>query len=1270
MPAIPKKSTKVVKPAKASTTKEKPAKAKLPKASTTKVAKAKANAANVDEKKESKTRVVKQISQLEHAKRKSMWVGSKKLQTTDMYCLDESDSKDDDDKKNNNHRQFKLEPIKFAPAWYKIVDEIIVNAIDQYVNYPKKVTNIDIKFIKETGAISIRNNGPSIGIYLTENLQGVKMYAPQLIASEFLSGDNLDEDGDDDRFTGGTNGAGLKLTNAFSDYLTIRTVHTKVKKYYEQTFEDRLLVINEPEIKSTTEKESYTEIEFLPSYSVFGYEKYSKSMFIALEKLIISRTYQAAAFTKAQLSYNGEKIDIPDAPISVKKPNIFYNFAYMFLPSPEYGLWHTMLASPEGNPWSVCIGVSDGKFRQISLINGIWVYGGGTHIKHIQQQIVENLKDKVEKLIKKSKSKFNPNYILNNIFVFVKCSISKPEFKSQVKDTLGDPIEKFKDYKFKNKDWIELWTLLEPHIMSLFLDKYKDKKKNRVVRGAINVPKCIDAKFAGHKTKWKDCTLIICEGDSAMGTVHEGITSKHTKLSYDNYGTFSIQGVPMNARKEVSPYKDKITNKTTLIRNTRLQKNERFSSLVKVLGLDYEKTYALNKQGDDEFATLRYFKITGAVDQDDDGKGNIFGLLINFFLLFWPDLAKRGFITRFNTPIIRAYPKNKKKFVEEFESLKTYDIWLRDKYDGREEKVTVDYTLKYYKGLGSHKKIEVPQMFKNFEQSLCVYKLDKEALAKLEAYFGVNTELRKKALATPVTREETIGKIIDITEQLDRDLKAYQRDNILRKLPHIMDGSVPSRRKVIFTARNVFGSNNNEMKVNAFVNETSKSTHYHHGEMSLAGTVTKMAQEFPGARYLPFLRPMGQFGTRSNGGKDSADPRYTFTQLNKKLCFAMFPKDDDFLLKYVFDDGERCEPLYYVPIIPLSIMENMEIPATGWKIKLWARNWKEIFTNVRNLINNKIKSAKKMKIWLKDNIGDIRQYKGRDYSVGKYVYDKKNNCIIVNELPLSKCSTSFIGDYSSDDTKQLCNKPQFKSKPEDKTNDDEVHITFHLTDTGWDEISKGYGNETFDCVEDFMNLKTSLDDNINMIDENGSVVEFKKYEKVLDHWFPIRKQLYADRIDRHIILTNLMIKYLKNIIKFTKHHQTYNITPKSTEEEVNKILTENKYDTFNETLLKSPKYTEIKELENYIINNTALGTSYDYLVNLRYKDMIESTCKKREKSVEEYKDKLKNLLLDDGSGKMFKGGLTWLRELDELESAITDGIKLGWSYGKDVANFR
>jgi DNA topoisomerase-2 len=1214
-----------------------------------------------------KVRKAKQISQLEHAKRKSMWVGSKKIQTNEMYCL------------SKNNKSMKLTKIKFAPAWYKIVDEIFVNGIDQWVTYPKKVSELRIKFDRKTGTISIRNNGPSIGTYMVENLNGKKMYVVQLIASEFLSGDNLDDD--DDRVTGGTNGAGLKLTNAFSDRLTVTTVDTKTKKHYTQTFRDRLLVIEEPTIRKTTKEEtsSFTEIEFLPSYEVFGYEGgYKLSLANDLEKLIISRAYQAAAFTTANVYYNDEKIEIPnfvdETSVRKKKNSSFTNFSYMFLPSPEDGLFHTKIVSADAklkkHPWEVCIGVSDGKFRQISLINGIYVYNGGSHIKHLQNQLVDNLKGKVEKLIKKSKTKFNANYILNNLFVFFKANIVTPEFTSQIKDANNDPIEKFESYKFKSSDYTALWNLLEPHIMSMFLDKYKDKEKNRVVRGAVNVPKCTDAKFAGHKTKAKKCTLIICEGDSAMGTVHTGVTHKSTTLDYDYYGTFSIQGVPMNARKNVSEYKDKKTKKITLIRNNQLQKNERLASLVKVLGLDFEKSYDESKEGDKELESLRYAKITAAVDQDDDGKGNIFGLIVNFFTLFWPGLVKRGFITRFNTPIVRLYPKNKKKYVEEFESLKVYESWVEDKYGGDEEKIPKDYTIKYYKGLGSHKKSEIPPMFKNFEDRLCKYTLDKDALKKLEAYFGTSTDARKKELATPVTREETIGKIIAISELLDRDLKAYQRDNIMRKLPHLMDGAVPSRRKIIFTARKVWATGSSEMKVNAFVNETSKSTHYHHGETSLAGTVTKMAQDFPGSRHMPFILPLGQFGTRSMGGTDAASPRYTFTQLNKRLCFAMFPKDDDFLLKYTFDDGMRCEPEFFAPIIPMSILEHMELPATGWKVKLWARNYKEVIANTRALITGTRKKAKPMKIWLKDNIGDIRTYKNRQYSVGKDVYDKKENAIIVTELPLGKYSSSFIGDYSSDKTTHLCNKPQIKGKAEDKTNDDGVYIKFNLTETGWKEISDGYGNETFDCVEDFMNLKTSLDENINMIGIDGTVMEFKKYEHVIDAWFPMRKQLYAERIDRHIVLTNLMIIYLKNIIKFTKKHHEYNITPKTSLETFDSILTKNKYDTFNDALLHSPKYATSQDLQNMIINNISEGTSYEYLIKLSYRDMIETACIKRKKQLAEYEQKLKDLTEDDGSGNIFKGGNTWLKEIDVLEETIELGIKKGWFYGKDNAKFR
>ena len=44
-------------------------------------------------------------------------------------------------------------------------------------------------------------------------------------------------------------------------------------------------------------------------------------------------------------------------------------------------------------------------------------------------------------------------------------------------------------------------------------------------------------------------------------------------------------------------------------------------------------------------------------------------------------------------------------------------------------------------------------------------------------------------------------------------------------------------------------------------------------------TIIGLAQNFVGSNNLNLLQPMGQFGTRLNGGKDSASPRYIFTML-------------------------------------------------------------------------------------------------------------------------------------------------------------------------------------------------------------------------------------------------------------------------------------------------------------------------------------------------------------------------------------------------------
>lgn len=90
-----------------------------------------------------------------------------------------------------------------------------------------------------------------------------------------------------------------------------------------------------------------------------------------------------------------------------------------------------------------------------------------------------------------------------------------------------------------------------------------------------------------------------------------------------------------------------------------------------------------------------------------------------------------------------------------------------------------------------------------------------------------------------------------------------------------------------------------------------------------------MAQNYCGSNNINLLFPSGQFGTRRLGGKDSASARYIFTRL-EKITRAIFHPDDDALLNYLSDDGLSIEPEYFMPVIPMVLVNGSKGIGTGW----------------------------------------------------------------------------------------------------------------------------------------------------------------------------------------------------------------------------------------------------------------------------------------------------------------------------------------------------
>ena len=113
-----------------------------------------------------------------------------------------------------------------------------------------------------------------------------------------------------------------------------------------------------------------------------------------------------------------------------------------------------------------------------------------------------------------------------------------------------------------------------------------------------------------------------------------------------------------------------------------------------------------------------------------------------------------------------------------------------------------------------------------------------------------------------------------------------------------------------------------------------------------------MAQDFVGSNNINLLDPRGQFGTRLQGGEDSASERYIHTNLNPITRF-IYPEADDKILDYLDDDGISVEPVFYAPIIPMILVNGSKGIGTGFSTDIMSYDPSEIIRYIKNSLENK-----------------------------------------------------------------------------------------------------------------------------------------------------------------------------------------------------------------------------------------------------------------------------------------------------------------------------
>jgi DNA topoisomerase-2 len=658
-----------------------------------------------------------------------------------------------------------------------------------------------------------------------------------------------------------------------------------------------MTVCDPPKIKKHSGTTSSVSITFTPEWKRFGMSKMDDTIYNIFQK----RVWDANICTtqNCKVKFNGDVLP---------KQN-FEAYTKMHEGVNE-------VSSYTGDRWSVCVGPSENGMEQVSFVNGICTTKGGSHVDHVAAFIANGIIDEMAKKIK-----LKPQQVKNAFNIFVKATIENPNFSSQVKSECTSKSQDFGSKFEPPKGFIKnvLKTGIADELMAL--SKFKEMKELQKSDGArkskiTGIPKLDDANHAGTKHSGK-CTLIVTEGDSAKTLAVAGLSV----VGRDQYGVFPLRGKCKNVR-DVSV--------------AQLTSNQEFNDLKKILGLQQGKVY-------NDVSELRYGRLMIMTDADNDGS-HIKGLILNMIHYFWPSLLDLNFVVSMVTPIIKA---TKGTNTKSFYTDSAFRSWYGDGKAG--------WKIKYYKGLGTSTSAEAREYFKKIQDLTVKFDVDMMTDDSIVLAFDKKKADARKTWLLENTAKESdqlevpYGSVkqLTISDFVHKDLVNFSLADLKRSIAHVADGLKPSQRKVMYSC---FKKNlKEEMKVAQLAAYVAEKSAYHHGEVSLADTIVKLANDYVGSNNINLLEPCGQFGTRLMGGKDASQTRYIFTKLTKDARKIYDPRDDA-ILNYLDDDGHPIEPDFYMPTLPMVLVNGTEGIGTGFSCYVPPFNPEDIKANIKRIL--------------------------------------------------------------------------------------------------------------------------------------------------------------------------------------------------------------------------------------------------------------------------------------------------------------------------------
>ena len=387
--------------------------------------------------------------------------------------------------------------------------------------------------------------------------------------------------------------------------------------------------------------------------------------------------------------------------------------------------------------------------------------------------------------------------------------------------------------------------------------------------------------------------------------------------------------------------------------------------------------------------------------------------------------------------------------------------------------------------------------------------------------------------------------------------------------------------------------------------------------------------------------------SRLLGGSDAASPRYIFTNLSE-LTFHIYNPLDAPLFEYNEDDGKKIEPNWYLPILPMILINGSEGIGTGYSTKIPPHNPEQIVKNLINMMDDK--PFEKMIPWFRGFKGVI-EFKGiNDFGLEQYINRGiykiiDDTTVVIEELPIGK----WIDDYKSFlETllydKSLENKGNKQCLIDFSNNSTEKIVNFTLKFKK-EDLNNLKKNNELENVLKLTDSKYTNYSNMHLYNNKGIICKYDGNEEIMKEFYLLRLIYYTKRKEYMLKIMKKDLDIYESKIRFIQEFITgeINILQKE-DEEIEMMLIEKNYPKFGSE--------DDENEENF---------SYEYLLNMKIKSLTKKKIEELKK-LHENKLSIYNELQLKTEKDLWKNDLNkfleiYKKELESYNEVINNQIK-------------